>query len=162
MSLKEYVSHRKKLKPSQVCNDEALCSLANVPGKLSFDLTIGDDASKSPIEATAAILAACNDEALQNVKTARSVRKFLLLRVRARRRAGDVAFRQHWARMRMKAITVLGAAERAAAIRAPFPSLASIQLCALLSLLGSAAILASDPCERAGNIHPSLCIWTSA
>jgi hypothetical protein len=129
ISLVDFVRDGALLSVSQLCSNEVQCvptavhplATGAAPAKLSFDLSLADDSSLSPAQATAAILAKSNDDALKRPKTARSVRLFLLLRVRARRAAGAVTFRKHWLRMRMKALSVLVNTERTAAISAPSP-----------------------------------------
>lgn len=126
ISLVDFVRDGAVLSVGQLCSNEVQCvptavhtsATGAAPAKLSFDLSLADDPSLSPAQATAAILAKSKDDALKRPKTARSVRLFLLLRVRARRAAGAVAFRKHWLRMRMKALAVLVHIESSTAISA--------------------------------------------
>ena len=141
VTLKDCVTASQPLTAAQLCSSDVQCVPATggaggspASGKLSFNLSPADDTSLSVREATALVASKCGDDAMKSGKTARSVRLFLLLRVRARRRAADGAFRQHWQRMRMKALSVLGSAERSAAISAPLPTLNAV-----LCLAGTAA-----------------------
>jgi hypothetical protein len=131
VSLKDFVSEDADLSVAQLCSNEVTCMLntAISPSKVSFDLTVAGDASLSDEDAARAVVAQCSHEALKQPAHARSMSLFALLRVRARRRAGDRAFRRHWFRMRMKAVSVLVNTERVATFSATPAAPPAAQTC---------------------------------
>ena len=122
MSLETFVSDD-SLTATQLCTSEVHCtpnsglagSTTPATGKLSFDLSVAGSCGGDDAAATAKVLEGCKHEALQQPRVARSLQLFVRLRVRARRRCTDMAFRQHWLRMRMKALAVLTNTDRKAA-----------------------------------------------